>query len=59
MKRAHDLSLTQVNHYLASYIEYINVKIKNNEMKEHIKIINRFIPFADINEKCRFMPYKV
>jgi len=33
MKRAHDLSLTQVNNYLASYIEYLNVKIKNNEMK--------------------------
>jgi len=28
MKRAHDLSLTQVNNYLASYIEYLNVKIE-------------------------------
>ena len=34
MKRAHDLSLTQVNNYLASYIECLNVKIKNNEMKQ-------------------------
>jgi len=33
MKRAHDLSLTKVNNYLASYIEYLNIKIKNNEMK--------------------------
>jgi len=33
MKRAHDLSLTQVNNYLASYIECLNVKMKNNEMK--------------------------
>jgi len=34
MKRAHDLSLTQVNHSSASYIECLNVKIKNNEMKK-------------------------
>jgi len=33
MKRAHDLSLIQINNYLASYIEYLNVKIKKNEMK--------------------------
>jgi len=38
MKRAHDLSLTQVNPYLASCIEYINVKIKNNEMKIKLNI---------------------
>lgn len=36
MKRAHDLSLTQVNNYLASYIECLNVKIKNNEMKKKV-----------------------
>jgi len=34
MKRAHDLSLKQVNNYLASYIKYLNVKIKYNEMKK-------------------------
>ena len=28
MKRAHDLLLIQVNNYLASYIEYLNVKIE-------------------------------
>jgi len=28
MKRAHDLSLTQMNNYLTSYIEYLNVRIK-------------------------------
>ncbi|MCE5174919.1 MAG: hypothetical protein ABFC90_01010 [Bacteroidales bacterium] len=39
MKRVHDLSLTQVNNYLASYIEYLNVKIKNNEMKKIIFIL--------------------
>lgn len=37
MKRIHDLSLTQVKNFLASYIEDgiedLNVKIKNNEMK--------------------------
>jgi len=26
MERANDLSLTQVNNYLASYIEFLNVK---------------------------------
>ena len=30
MKRAYDFSLTQVSNYLASYIECINVKMKNN-----------------------------
>lgn len=29
MKRDLDLSLTKVNDYLASYIKYIDVKIKN------------------------------
>jgi len=29
MKRDLNLSLTQVNDYLASYIKYIDVKIKN------------------------------
>ena len=38
MKRVHDLLLTQVNNYLASYIEYLNVKIKNNEMKKILYI---------------------
>lgn len=33
MKRAHDLSLTYVNKYLASCIECLNDKIKTNEMK--------------------------
>ena len=37
MKRAHDLSLTQMKNYLAGQIEdaieYLNVKIKNNGMK--------------------------
>jgi enterochelin esterase-like enzyme len=36
MKRAHDQSLTHVNHYSASFIECIDVKIKNNEMKNAI-----------------------
>jgi len=36
MKRAHNLSLTQVNNYLASYIECLNIKTKNNEMKNNI-----------------------
>ena len=39
IKRAHDLSLTQVNNYLASYIEYLDVKIKNNEMKNILLIV--------------------
>jgi len=33
MKQAHDLSLTQVNNYLVSTIEYLGVKIENNELK--------------------------
>jgi len=39
MKRVHDLSLAQVNHHLASYIECLNVKIKMNEMKKTICLI--------------------
>lgn len=39
MKRAHDLSLTQVKNYLASYIDYQSVKIKNNEMKKSIAFL--------------------
>jgi len=38
MKRAHDLLLTQTNNFLASCIEFLNVKIKNNEMK--YKVLN-------------------
>jgi len=38
MKRAHDLSRIHVNIFLASYIEFINVKIKNNEMKKTLLI---------------------
>jgi len=38
MKRAQDLSLTHVNNYLESYIECLNVKIKNNEMKNFFKV---------------------
>jgi len=34
MKPAHDPLLTQVNNYLARYTEFLNVKIKNNEMKK-------------------------
>lgn len=34
MKRAHNLPLAQVNNYLAGYIEFLNVKIKNNNMKK-------------------------
>jgi len=37
VKRAHDLSLTQVNNYLASYIESLYIK-KNNEMKRLLLI---------------------
>ena len=33
MKRAHDLSFIQVHNYLAGNIEYLNVKMKNKEMK--------------------------
>ena len=33
MKRAHDLSITQLSNYLAGCIEYLDVKIKDNEMK--------------------------
>ena len=40
MKRANCLSIKQVDNHLASYIEYLNIKIKNNEMK---KITTLFI----------------
>jgi len=36
MKRAHDLLLRQMNDYLASCIECLNVKIKKNEMKKSL-----------------------
>ena len=39
MKRAHDLSFIQVHNYLAGNIEYLNVKMKNKEMKN-----NSYIP---------------
>ena len=49
MKRAHDLSLTQVNNYLASYIECLNVKIKKNEMKKiilNILLVGALLPLS-------------
>jgi len=36
MNLAHDLSLTQVNNYLASYIECPYVKMKNLEMNNSL-----------------------
>ena len=36
MKRAHDILLIKGNNYLASYIEYLNFKIKKNEMKKSL-----------------------
>lgn len=50
-KRAHDLSLTQMNNYLANCIEYLNVKLKKNKMK-NLLIISTFATLLFLGVSC-------
>ena len=51
MKRAHDLSLTPKNNYLASCIEDLNVKLKKNKMK-NLLIISALAMLLFLGVSC-------